>query len=97
RWYTSAEMKNTRSLTTGVAILKPGKANPLHSHPNCDEVLRVVSGKIRHTMNEVSVEMNAGDTVSIPQGVLHNATNIGDEDAVLAISFSTAFREAVGY
>ncbi len=57
----------------------------------------MVSGKIIHTMNEVSIEMNAGDTVSIPQGVLHNATNIGAEDAVLGISFSSAYRAAVGY
>jgi quercetin dioxygenase-like cupin family protein len=48
-------------------------------------------------MNEVSVEMNTGDTVSIPQGVLHNATNIGSDNAVLTISFSSAYREAVGY
>lgn len=97
RWYTTAEMGNTRTMTTGVAILKPGAANPRHFHPNCDEILHVISGKIRHTMNEVSVEMKAGDTVSIPQGVLHNAANIGTEDAVMAISFSTAYREAIGY
>lgn len=97
RWYTSAEMGNSRTMTTGVARLKPGQSNPRHFHPNCDEILHVVSGKIRHTMNEVSVEMAAGDTISIPQGVLHNATNTGTEDAVLAVSFSTAYREAVGY
>lgn len=97
RWYTSAEMGNTQTMTTGMAILKPGASNPRHFHPNCDEILHVISGKIRHTMNEVAVEMNAGDTVSIPQGVLHNAVNIGSEDAMLAISFSTAYREAVGY
>ncbi len=97
RWYTSAAMDNSRVMTTGVAILRPGKSNPVHYHPNCDEILTVVSGKIQHTMNEVSVEMSAGDTVSIPQGVLHNATNTGDEDAILAISFNTAFRGAVGY
>ncbi len=97
RWYTSAAMDNSRVMTTGVAILRPGKSNPVHYHPNCDEILTVVSGKIQHTMNEVSVEMGAGDTVSIPQGVLHNATNTGDEDAILAICFNTAFRGAVGY
>ena len=97
RWYTSAEMGNSRTMTTGVAVLKPGRSNPRHFHPNCDEILHVISGRIVHTMNEVSVEMNAGDTVSIPQGVLHNATNVGTEDAVLAISFSTAYRQAVGY
>jgi len=37
------------------------------------------------------------DTVSIPQGVLQSATTIGSEDAVLGISFSSAYREAVGY
>ena len=40
--------------------------------------------------------MSEGDTVSIPAGVRHNARNIGTEDAVLAISFSSAYREAIG-
>ena len=97
RWYTSAELGNSHTMTTGVAHLKPGQSNPRHFHPNCDEVLHVISGRIRHTMNEASVEMGPGDTISIPQGVLHNATNIGEEDAVLAISFSSAYREAIGY
>jgi len=97
RWFTSAELKNSRTMTTGVAIIQPGKSNPVHFHPNCDEVLHVIRGKISHTMNEVTAEMNAGDSISIPQGVLHNATNIGTEDAVLGISFSSAYREAVGY
>lgn len=97
RWFTSAELKNSRTMTTGVAIIKPGQSNPRHFHPNCDEILHVISGKISHTMNEVTVEMETGDTVSIPQGVLHNATNIADTDAVLGISFNSAYREAVGY
>lgn len=97
RWFTSAELKNSRTMTTGMAIIKPGQSNPRHFHPNCDEILHVISGKISHTMNEVTVEMNAGDTVSIPQGVLHNAANIGTDDAVLGISFNSAYREAVGY
>jgi quercetin dioxygenase-like cupin family protein len=97
RWLTSAEMGSSRTMTTGVAILKQGRSNPRHFHPNCDEILHVISGKIRYTMNEVTVEMNAGDTVSIPRGALHNAANIGDGDAVLVISFDTAYREAVGY
>ena len=41
--------------------------------------------------------MRAGDVVSIPTGVVHNARNIGTEDAILAISFSSADRLAVGY
>ena len=37
RWYTSAAMDNSRVMTTGVAILSPGKSNPVHYHPNCGE------------------------------------------------------------
>jgi len=96
RWYTSGEQSNTDTLTTGLATILPGQANPVHYHPNCDEVLHVLKGRIRHSMDGKTVEMSAGDTVSIPQGVHHNATNIGDEPALLAISFSTAWREVMG-
>lgn len=83
-------------MTTGTAIIKPEQGNPRHYHPNCDEILSYISGRIRHTMNEVTVEMGAGDTVSIPKGGLHNATNIGDIDAVLSITFDSAYREVIG-
>ena len=95
-WYVSGPLGNSDTMTTGVARVAVGKANPRHFHPNCDEVLHVLKGRIRHTMNDMTVEMSEGDTVSIPQGVMHNATNIGNEEAVLAISFSSPWREVVG-
>lgn len=95
-WYVSGKLKNSDSMTTGLATIAPGKSNPRHFHPNCDEVLTVLQGHIKHTMNERTVALKAGDTVSIPQGVRHNAVNIGNEPALLAISFSSAWREAVG-
>ena len=95
-WYVSGPLGNSDTMTTGLAVIESGKSNPRHYHPNCDEVLTVLQGHIRHTMNDVTVEMKSGDTVSIPQGTRHNATNIGDEDAHLAISFSSAWREVVG-
>lgn len=95
-WHVTGPMGNTDVLTTGIATVDVGKSNPRHYHPNCDEVLHVVEGHILHTMNDVTVEMKAGDTVSIPKGVYHNATNIGDTKAVLAISFDSAWREVIG-
>jgi quercetin dioxygenase-like cupin family protein len=95
-WHVSGPLGNSDSMTTGIVMIEPGEANPRHFHPNCDEVLHVLQGRIRHTMNEVTVEMGPGDTVSIPKGVLHNATNIGEGPAVMAISFSSPWREVVG-
>ena len=42
-----------------------------------------------------TVKMSAGDTITIPMGIAHNARNIGTEDAVMIISFSSAHRKVV--
>lgn len=94
-WHASGELGNSDTLTVGEAVIAPGQRNPRHYHPNCDEVLRVLKGRIRHTIGDRTVEMGEGDTVTIPAGMLHNQTNLGDEDAVLAISFSSAWRKVV--
>ena len=96
-WYVSRALKNSDTMTVGRAVVRPGHQNPRHYHPNCDEVLVVLQGHIVHTMNDVTVEMRTGDVVSIPTGVIHNARNIGKEDAILAVSFNSADRVAVGY
>jgi len=95
-WYVSSELGNSETMTVGVAVVKPGMENPRHFHPNCDEVLHVIKGSIIHSMDDRKVAMSAGDTVSIPAGVHHNAKNVGSEDAVLSICFSSAHRQVVG-
>ena len=37
--------------------------------------------------------MAAGDTITIPPGIAHNACNVGDTDAEMLICFSSAQRE----
>lgn len=49
-----------------------------------------------HRVGDKEYEMRAGDTVTIPEGTLHNARNIGTEDAILEVSFSSADRVAIG-
>jgi quercetin dioxygenase-like cupin family protein/type 1 glutamine amidotransferase len=95
-WYVSGDLKNSDTMTVGLAEISPGKENPRHYHPNCDEVLHVLQGQILHTINDRTVEMSTGDTVSIPAGTKHNAKNIGTETAKLAISFSSADRQVIG-
>lgn len=94
-WYVSAAIGNSDTMTVGKCIIDPGDANGRHYHPNCDEILTVLKGRIIQTWNGEEREMNVGDVVSIPSGVWHNARNIGDELAELAISFSSAYRETV--
>jgi len=95
-WMVSRELKNSETLTVGKGVIKPGCESPRHYHPNCDEVLHVVKGKILHSMaGGKKAEMSEGDTITIPSNTGHNAKNIGPEDAVLLMCFSTCDRKAV--
>lgn len=95
-WMVSGAIGNSEVLTVGKCFIDPGQQNPRHVHPNCDEVLHVVSGSIRHLLGDEYVAMSTGDTISIPTGVTHHAVNTGEEAAELLIVFSTAYREVVG-
>jgi quercetin dioxygenase-like cupin family protein len=94
-WQVSAAIGNSRTMSVGVCCLNPGCHNARHYHPNCDEVLVVKSGRIIHTLGEEEREMETGDVIVIPTGVMHNARNIGDEPAELSISFSSADRQTI--
>lgn len=95
-WMVSGQLGNSATMTVGRCYIDAGQANPRHYHPNCDEVLHVLEGTIEHSLDDQVVRMAAGDTISIPQGVMHNARNVGTERAVFVIAFSTPDRQAVG-
>ena len=95
-WYASGGLGNSRHMTLGVCVIKPGRSNPRHSHPNCVEILRVAQGRILHSVETGEVELGEGDVITIPIGFPHQARNIGDTDAVLLIAFSSANRKVQG-
>jgi quercetin dioxygenase-like cupin family protein len=96
-WFASARLGNSATMTVGRCVIRPGRANPRHSHPNCEEVLHVLAGRIAHTLDgRQEVELSAGDTIAVPPDLVHNARNLGTEDAVLAICFSSPDRQTQG-
>jgi quercetin dioxygenase-like cupin family protein len=96
-WYANKQLGNTDYLTLGRCILYRDQANPRHYHPNCDEILTVLQGRIRHTwINGDEIEMNEGDTITIPAGMPHQARNIGPGIALLIIAFTAADRQTIG-
>ena len=92
-WHVSRANGNSTVMTFGRATIRPGLSTPLHRHPNCDEVLHVLSGSVEHWLGDESFVLQSGDTISIPSGVWHRARALGDVEAVMAICFSSADRE----
>ena len=95
-WFASRALGNSTSMTVGIATISAGKENPLHSHPNCVEILHVLQGHILNRVGDKVYEMRAGDTVTIPENTPHNARNIGTDDAVLSITYSSPDRISIG-
>ncbi len=96
-WCASEKLGNSAHMTVGKCVIKPGCENPGHHHPNCEEVLHVLSGRILHYIHDSGpVEMGPGDTITLPAELSHYAKNSGDEDAVLMIAFSSPDRQVVG-
>ena len=93
RWFASRELSNTPGLTVGRCVIRPGRQNPRHVHPNCDEVLYLLSGRLEHIVGEDRHPMAPGDSIAVPAGVPHCAINVGDTDADMLITFSSGDRQ----
>jgi quercetin dioxygenase-like cupin family protein len=83
----------TRSdVTLGRVVIKQGRSNPKHSHPNSTEVLYLLRGKLWHVIGEEAMLMHPGDTTTIPAGVPHAAFSVGDQDAEMIVVYPTGQR-----
>ncbi len=95
-WLVSRGLGNSNTMTFGHVTIKAGQANPRHRHPNCDEILHLLSGRLEHSLGDERFLMEPGDSVSIPTGSWHNARTLGDTDAHMVIAFSSPDRETEG-
>lgn len=80
--------------TFGVVTINPGQRNPLHLHPNCEELLYVVSGECDHLLGDETFHLAPGSVIRIPRGVKHWAKCTSAEPLVAVISFSAPDRRA---
>lgn len=95
KWLSSDKLSPGAAQTLGICHIRPGRSNPVHYHPNCEEVLFLLSGEGRHSFDDEFVQLRTGSTIRIPAGVKHNLTNTGTDTLVCVISFSSGRRETV--
>lgn len=95
QWLCNDSVSPGARQTLGRCLIRVGGRNPRHLHPNCEEVLTVLSGRGRHWLDSSSVELGPGMTLRIPVGVPHQFENIGDEPLACLITFDTGRRETI--
>jgi quercetin dioxygenase-like cupin family protein len=70
--------------------LDPGFFHAFHKHPDQDEMITVVSGKVRQFLEGESTVLGPGDSVYIDRDVVHGSYNDFDEPAQLAVVLAPA-------
>lgn len=95
QWLCNDKLSPGSALTLGMCELFAGQSNPRHFHPNCEEVLLVLSGRGRHSLEEQWVDLGPGSTIRIPAGVKHQLINVGTESLRCVIAFSSGDRQTV--
>lgn len=91
-WLVGAEHMPGAEQTFGVVTIPSGNRNPLHRHPNCEELLYVLSGECDHKLGDEMFHLTPGTVIRIPRGIPHWARCTTDEPLVAVISFSSAER-----
>jgi mannose-6-phosphate isomerase-like protein (cupin superfamily) len=95
QWVCNGKLMPGSAQTVGLATILPGKQNPVHYHPNCEEVLYVISGQGLHSCDGRTIPLKAGMTIRIPAQVKHNLVNTGTETLRTLVSFSSGDRQTV--
>lgn len=91
-WLDGGELTAGTGLTFGRVTFYSDGTNAEHRHPNCEEVLYLLSGRLAHTIGEDRTTLEPGDALHIPRNEPHQATNLADDDAVAIIAYDTADR-----
>ena len=95
RWLMSRDLDGQAEQTFGIVEIKAHQKNALHLHPNCEELLYVLSGSCEHLVGDQKVVLHPGDLLRVPRAVRHQAVVLGDEPLRAVISYSSADRQVV--
>ena len=79
KWMATPEVNDSDRFSAGAVNLEPGKGHDIHTHPDSDEILYIISGEGEQTVAEDTREVGPGEMIYIPAGVEHGTINTGWE------------------
>jgi quercetin dioxygenase-like cupin family protein len=97
KWLFSGKTAPDAAQTLGYVVIEPGQKNPLHSHPNCEELLYLISGELDHSLEDAVYRLKPGDSIRVPAGVKHDARCVSAEPATMVVIYSVPNREMLAY
>jgi len=81
RWVSHPPSTGAKDLTVIDVTLAPGQGHNFHKHPDQEEVIYVVAGRVEQWVDRDKRILGSGDAAFIPGDMVHASFNIGDSDA----------------
>jgi quercetin dioxygenase-like cupin family protein len=96
RWLSHPPSTGAGQLTVIDVTLAPGKGHDFHRHPDQEEVLLIIAGRVEQWVDREKRILGPGDSAFVPKGVVHASFNAGDTDARIAAILGPCVGE-IGY
>ncbi len=96
RWMSNPPVTGAHDLTVIHVTLAPGKGHDFHKHPDQEEVIYLVGGKVEQWVDREYRILGPGDSAFIPADMVHASFNIGDTDAHIVAILGPCIGE-IGY
>src|SRR3954467_6875355 len=94
-WLVNGDLVPGAAITVGRVTINAGARNPLHYHPNAEEVLHLLAGELDHPIGDDTVSLTAGGPIHVQSGVVHQRINPGSTVAEMIVASPTGHREMV--
>lgn len=95
QWLCNQGMDQGAEMTFGMVYIQPGESNPRHKHPNCEEIIFVLSGSCDHSLDDEMYHLKPGMMLRIPRNVSHQATTTSWEPCRMIIAYSSPDRKTI--
>ena len=83
RWLSHPPSTGAGQLTVIEVSIAPGQGHDFHKHPDQEEVIYCISGKVEQWLKQEKRIFGPGDSLFIGADIVHASFNIGDTDAKL--------------
>ncbi len=85
KFFVRKRLFETSDMNFNVYCIKPGQQNPLHRHPNSDEILYFVEGSGECVVGDSTYTVKPGDIVLAPKDAPHAIRNMHESDNMVCV------------
>ena len=75
----------TSDMNFNIYCIRPGQQNPMHKHPNSDEILYFVEGIGECIVGDDTFQVKPGDVVLVPKNASHAILNMHESQNMVCV------------